>query len=310
MVISMRSKWGAGESIQLCLILLIFLMLAPAVGLAQGIRVTDDVGKVFALDGPPKRIISLAPNITEILFALGLGDRIVGVTRYCDYPAEARMKEKIGGFLDPDVERIKALGPDIVIAFRGNPLSVLRKLEEIGVPLFTLDIKNELASVPHMIALIGAATGRAAEAARLNAGLALKLDRITAALASVQGKPRIFLSLEGLGLWTFGRDSYFNDLLARAGAVSVTAGVDKRWFEYGRESLIRDDPDAFVILAGSETNFRRSADWFRSQTGLRDLKAVRTGRILFLEQNAASRFGPRLYDALEALARLLHPERF
>jgi iron complex transport system substrate-binding protein len=220
------------------------------------------------------------------------------------------MKEKIGGFLDPDVERIKALGPDIVIAFRGNPLSVLRKLEEIGVPLFTLDIKNELASVPHMIAQIGAATGRAAEAARLNAGLALKLDRITAALASLPKKPRIFLSLEGLGLWTFGRDSYFNDLLARAGAVSVTAGIDKRWFEYGREALIRDDPDAFVILAGSESNFRRAADWFRSQAGLRDLKAVRTGRILFLDQNAASRFGPRLYDALEALARLLHPERF
>jgi iron complex transport system substrate-binding protein len=289
---------------------LAILSLIPSFSLAQIIKVTDDVGKVFALNGPPKRIISLAPNVTEILFALGLGDRIVGVTRYCDFPEEAKTKEKIGGFLDPDVERIKALGPDVVIAFRGNPLSVLRKLEEIGVPLFTLDIKNELASVPHMIALIGAATGRAAEAARLNAGLALKLDRITAALASVPAKQRIFLSLEGLGLWTFGRDSYFNDLLARAGAVSVTAAVDKRWFEYGRESLIRDDPDAFVILAGSESNFHRAADWFRSQAGLRDLKAVRTGRILFLDQNAASRFGPRLYDALEALARLLHPERF
>ena len=306
----MRSKWGAGESIQLCLILLIFLMLAPAVGLAQGIRVTDDVGKVFALDGPPKRIISLAPNITEILFALGLGDRIVGVTRYCDYPAEARMKEKIGGFLDPDVERIKALGPDIVIAFRGNPLSVLRKLEEIGVPLFTLDIKNDLSSVPHLIDRIGAATGRADEAARLNAGLARKLDRVTAALAPVRDAPRVFLGLEGMGLWTFGRDSYFNDLLAKAGAVSVTAAVSQRWFEYGREALIRDDPDAFVILAGSESNFRRAADWFRAQAGLRNLRAVRTGRILFLDQNAASRFGPRLYDALDALARLLHPDRF
>ena len=292
------------------LISFIIFSLTPAFAAAQTIRVTDDVGKVFALDGPPKRIISLAPNVTEILFALGLGDRIVGVTRFCDYPAEARTKTKIGGFLDPDVERIKALGPDMVIAFRGNPLSVLHKLEEIGVPLFTLDIKNELASVPHMIAQIGAATGRAAEAARLNMGLDLKLDRITSALASVPEKPRIFLSLEGLGLWTFGRDSYFNDLLARAGAVSVTAGIDKRWFEYGREALIRDDPDAFVILAGSESNFRRAADWFRSQAGLRELKAVRTGRILFLDQNAASRFGPRLYDALEALARLLHPERF
>jgi iron complex transport system substrate-binding protein len=290
--------------------LLVVFLLSPAVSSAQAIRITDDVGKAFALPGPPKRIISLAPNITEILFALGLGDRIVGVTRFCDYPVEARTKEKIGGFLDPDVERIKALAPDIVVAFRGNPLSVLSKLEEIGVPLFTLDIKNELDSVPHMIERIGEATGRAAEAARLNAGLAIQLDRITAALAAVRETPRVFLSLEGLGLWTFGRGSYFNDLLARAGAVSVTAAVDKRWFEYGREALIRDDPDAFVILASSEANFRRAADWFRAQAGLRDLKAVRTGRILYLDQNAASRFGPRLYDALDALARLLHPERF
>jgi iron complex transport system substrate-binding protein len=270
----------------------------------------DDVGKTFVLAAPPKRIISLAPNITEILFALGLGDRIIGVTRYCDYPPAALTKDKIGGFLDPDVERIKALGPDIVVAFRGNPLSVLSKLEEIGVPLFILDIKNELASVPHMIERIGAATGRTAEAERLNAELARTLDRVAAALAPVRETPRVFLSLEGMGLWTFGRDSYFNDLLAKAKGVSVTAAIDQRWFEYGREALIRDDPDAFIVLAGSEANFRRAADWFKAQAGLRDLKAVRTGRILFLDQNAASRFGPRLYDALAALARLLHPDRF
>jgi iron complex transport system substrate-binding protein len=290
--------------------IVIILSLAPAVSSAQAIRVTDDVGKTLVLAGPPKRIISLAPNITEILFALGLGDRIIGVTRYCDYPPAAQTKEKIGGFLDPDIERIKALAPDVVVAFRGNPLSVLSKLEEIGVPLFILDIKNEIASVPHMIERIGAATGRMAEADRLNAELARTLDRVTAALAPVRETPRVFLSLEGMGLWTFGRDSYFNDLLAKAKGVSVTAAIDQRWFEYGREALIRDDPDVFVVLAGSEANFRRAADWFRSQTGLRDLKAVRTGRILFLDQNAASRFGPRLYDALAALARLLHPDRF
>ena len=86
--------------------------------------------------------------------------------------------------------------------------------------------------------------------------------------------------------------------------------IGQRWFEYGREALIRDDPDAFVVLAGSESSFSRAAGWFRAQPGIRDLKAIRAGRILFLDQNAASRFGPRLYDALEMLARLLHPDRF
>ena len=310
MVMSMRSKRDAGESIPLWPILLIILLVSPALSRAQAIRVADDVGKMLVLAGPPKRIISLAPNITEILFALGLDDRIIGVTRYCDYPPAAKSKTKIGGFLDPDVERIKALAPDVVFAFRGNPLSVLHKLEEIGVPLFTLDIRNELASVPHLIERIGAATGRTAEATRLNTELAGKLERITAALVPVRESPRVFLSLEGMGLWTFGRDSYFNDLLAKAKSVSVTAAIGQRWFEYGREALIRDDPDAFVVLSGSDAGFRRAADWFRAEAGLRDLKAIRTGRILFLDQNAASRFGPRLYDALEALARLLHPDRF
>jgi iron complex transport system substrate-binding protein len=284
--------------------------LAPIICSAQSIRVKDDMGKILALPGPPRRIISLAPNITEILFALGAGDRVVGVTRYCDFPPEAAQREKIGGFLDPDVERIKGLRPDVVVAFRGNPLDVLGKLEAIGVPLFVLDIRNALDDVPRLVERIGAAVGRPAEAARLNAGLELRKTRVTAALAAVRGTPRVFLSLEGLGLWSFGQGSYFNDLLGRARAVSVTAGVDKRWFEYGRESLIRDDPDAFVVLASSEAGFRRAVDWFKSQAGLKDLRAVRSGRILFLDQNAASRFGPRLYDALEALARLLHPDCF
>jgi iron complex transport system substrate-binding protein len=286
------------------------LALVPLICSAQPIRVRDDLGKVLALPGPPRRIISLAPNITEILFALGAGDRVVGVTRYCDFPPEAAKREKIGGFLDPDVERIKGLRPDVVVAFRGNPLDVLGKLEAIGVPLFVLDIRNALDDVPRLVERIGAAVGRPAEAARLNAGLELRKTRVTAALAAVRGTPRVFLSLEGLGLWSFGQGSYFNDLLGRARAVSVTAGIDKRWFEYGRESLIRDDPDAFVVLASSKAGFRRAVDWFKSQAGLKDMRAVRSGRILFLDQNAASRFGPRLYDALEALARLLHPECF
>jgi iron complex transport system substrate-binding protein len=304
-------KIRARDSMTIVSALGLALVIAVGQPLAgQAIRVTDDVGHTIALPSPPRRLISLAPSITEILFALGLGDRLIGVTRYCDFPPAALKIEKIGGFLDPDIERIKAGGPDLVIAFRGNPLSALRKLEEIGVPLFTLDIKNELASVPRLIDMIGAVTGRTAEAGQLNQELAAKLEAVKAALAAVQIRPRIFLSLEGQGLWTAGKGSYFNDLLIKAKAVSVTGAINKSWFEYGREALIRDDPDAIVILAKSEDDFRRAAAWFSAQAGLRDLKAVRAGRILFLDQNAASRFGPRLFDAAAGLARLLHPERF
>lgn len=286
------------------------LALTARPGEAQQIKVTDDVGVVFSLPAPPARIISLAPNVTEILFALGLGDRIAAVTRYCDYPEAAKAKPRIGGLLDLDFERIKALHPDLVIAFRGNPLNALSRLRDLGTPLFTLDIAGGLDSVPGLIGKIGAVTGRKVQAEALTASLRAKEAAVASALAGVRGTPRVFLSLQGSGLWTFGKPSYFNDLLRRAKAASVTGAVDKAWFEYGREALLRDDPDAIIILAQSEKEFQAAVRWYKAQSGLAGLRALREGRILFLDQNAASRFGPRLYDTLVDLARILHPEAF
>lgn len=295
-------------------------MISAAMGIAlfalapgaqgQAIKITDDIGVVFALPAPPARIISLAPNVTEILFALGLGDRIAAVTRYCDYPEAAKAKPRIGGLLDLDFERIKALHPDLVIAFRGNPLNALSRLRDLGTPLFTLDIAGGLDSVPGLIRKIGAVTGRKVQAEALTASLRAKEAAVASALAGVGGTPRVFLSLQGSGLWTFGKPSYFNDLLRRAKADSVTGAVDKAWFEYGREALLRDDPDAIIILAQSEKEFQAAVRWYRAQSGLASLRALREGRILFLDQNSASRFGPRLYDTLADLARILHPEAF
>jgi iron complex transport system substrate-binding protein len=144
----------------------------------------------------------------------------------------------------------------------------------------------------------------------LRASLRAKEAAVASALAGVRGTPRVFLSLQGSGLWTFGKPSYFNDLLRRAKASSITGSIDKAWFEYGREALLRDDPDVIIILAQSEDDFRSAVRWYKAQSGLGRLRALREGRILFLDQNAASRFGPRLYDALAELARILHPEAF
>ena len=292
------------------------MRLAPIVGFcllalfarpggAQQIEVKDDVGKVFHLPAPPKRIVSLAPNVTEILYALGLGDRVVAVTRYCNYPAAAEAKPKIGGLIDPDIERIKALSPDLIVAFRGNTLSALARLRELGLPVFTLDISGGLAAVPELVAKIGAAAGSRGAAETILAALATKEKAVTEALASVRTVPKVFLSLHGSGLWTFGAPSYFTDLLRRVKAESITAGIDKLWFEYGRESLIRDDPDAIVILARTDGEFRAAVRWFGQRAGLKTLRAVRAGRFLHLDQDSASRFGPRLYDTLAEIGRLL-----
>jgi iron complex transport system substrate-binding protein len=285
---------------------------AAFVSLASGqiSAVRDDRGREFRVDAPPRRIVSLAPNITEILFTLGAGGQVAGVTRYCDYPPEAATRAKIGGFLDPDIERIRDLAPDLVIAFRGNPLERLDRLEKLGLRVFVLDIGERLSEIPGLVGKIGAVVGRSGEAEALIRTMREKETLISSALASLAVRPRVFLKLQGEGLWTCGRESYFTDLIEKAGGTSVTSGVPKNWLEYGVENLVRDAPDLIVVLARSDLDFAQTRTWLNNRPGARETAAVRTGRILRLDENAASRYGPRLFDALEELARLLHPEKF
>jgi iron complex transport system substrate-binding protein len=286
------------------------LALMAAAGGGQVRTVRDDVGQVFPLDDPPRRIVSLAPNITEILFALGLGDQVVGVTRYCDYPAAALQKDKVGGLTDPSVERVGALKPDLVIAFRGNPWNVIQKLQSLRLRVFVLDIGNDLEAVPKTIEKIGRITQRDGEARSLIQGLEQRYQKVTAALSSVAARPKVFLNLHGMNLATAGRPSYLNALLERAKGVNIAGRVAKAWLDYSREQFIKDDPDIIVVLAASAGAFAKARDWFKTQAGFANIAAVRNGRIHFLDENRASRFGPRLYDAFAELARILHPEVF
>jgi iron complex transport system substrate-binding protein len=286
------------------------VLAAASTSSPQEKTVKDDVGNVFILGAPPRRIVSLAPNITEILFALGLGENIVGVTRYCDYPPQALIKEKIGGFIDPDVERIKALDPDLVIAYRGNPWDVLNRLAALRLRVFILDIGTRIEAVPHAVEKIGSITRRVAEAGRLIQALSGKCQKDIEALTPATTRPKVFLNLQGMGLMTCGRPSYLHDLLERAKGENIAGRFGQQWLEYSREKFIEDDPEIIIVLSKSESDFERARDWYKSQPGFESVRAVKSGRIYHLDENSASRFGPRLYDAFAALARLIHPERF
>jgi iron complex transport system substrate-binding protein len=284
------------------------MALLPTIIYGQGTPIKDDAGNVFTLTAPPQRIVSLAPNITEILFALGLGEQIVGVTRYCDYPPAALQKEKIGGLLDQDIEKIQALAPDLIIAFRGNPLTTLKKLQSLRLPVFILDIGNNLDSVPKTIEKIARITQREKEAQDLLDSLAEKLQKTMTALDPIEARPKVFLTIDGMGLSTCGKTSYFNDLLNKAKSVNIAGRLKKQWLSYSREQLIKDNPDIIIVLEKSKEDFQKAREAFMEQAGFQSIKAVRTGRIHFLDENIASRFGPRLYDAFVELARLIHPE--
>jgi iron complex transport system substrate-binding protein len=273
--------------------------------------IADDLGRPFALPAaPPRRIVSMAPNVTEILFALGLGDRVAGVTRFCDWPAAARDLPKIGGLVDPNVEIVRSLDPDLVIAFRGNPLRLVERIRKLGLSVFVLDIGRKLDDLAPLVERVGRITRTEDRAAALAADLRRRLDAVAAALRGTGARPKAFVLLYGQGLWTCGGESYVDDLVARAGGRNVASALPKKWVLYKREAIVEDDPDVIFILARSTADFEAGRAKVVKMPGLAGVKAVRTGRIFEIDENAASRFGPRLVDVLARMAALLHPERF
>ena len=285
-----------------------FALAGPVPGPAQDI--VDDLGRPFPRPArPPERIVSMAPNVTEILFALGLGGRVAGVTRFCDYPPEARSLPRIGGLVDPNIEIVRSLDPDLVIAFRGNPLRLVDRIRKLGLPVFVLDIGEGLEDLPLLISKIGLITGAEARAEALAAGLRGRLGAVDAALKGIDSRPKVFVLLYGQGLWTCGGESYVDDLIARAGGANVAAALPKKWVLYKRERIIRDDPDVVFILSRSSKDFAAGRDWLAGMAGIEAVSAVRSGRVYELDENAASRFGPRLVDVLDRMAAVLHPGR-
>ncbi|MFB0565029.1 MAG: ABC transporter substrate-binding protein [Candidatus Aminicenantaceae bacterium] len=290
--------------------LIIFFALGITAQENQDKITKDDLGNPYVYSSPPQKIISLAPNITEILFALELGEQIVGVTRYCDYPSQALAKERIGGMIDPNLELIKSLNPDLVIGFRGNPLKHLMRLKELRVPVFILGMGSNIESVYSIIRKIGKITRREREADDLVRSMKSKYVKIQSVLSSVIHRPKVFLSLHGKGLWTCGRESFLNDLLTKAKGINIAGTIPRRWLSYNREQLIHENPEIIIILAKSEEEFIQAKEWIEEGSYLTSIRAVREGRIYFLDENLATRPGPRIIEAFAQLVSLLHPQIF
>ena len=232
--------------------------------------INDDLGRPFPLPArTPERIVSMAPNVTEILFALGLGGRVVGVTRFCDWPPEAKAIPKIGGLIDPNIEVIRSLDPDLVIAFRGNPLRLVDRVRKLGLPVFVLDIGEGLDDLFPLIEQDrpGHADGRPGGRARRRPSKPGR-GRRRAACGAPLSRPKVFALLYGQGLWTCGGESYLDDLIARAGGVNVASALPKKWALYKRERIIKDDPDVIFILARSAADFASGRDWLARTPGM------------------------------------------
>jgi len=239
-----------------------------------------------------------------------LEKKIVGVTRYCNYPKQAMTIERIGGMVDPDLEKIIALRPDLVIAFRGNPLRLVRRFKDLGLPVFVLETGTKIESVFSLIKRIGLITLRERKAESLVNLLRKDLENIQISLKNVEHHPKVFLNLHGKGFWTCGKDSFLNDLVLTAKGINIAGDVSRAWLAYNREELIQQDPEHIVIITKSKQAFYDTKKWLTSEVFLEGVQAVQKGNIHYLHEDLVTRLGPRILLALDQLARILHPSFF
>jgi len=270
--------------------------------------IVDDLGRSVQIDEVPRRIVSLAPANTEILFALGLGDRVVGVTEYCNYPTEAGGKEKIGGFATPDLESIVALAPDLVLAGGIHQKEVIPGLEEMGLTVFALE-PEDLAGIMESIRAVGLITGKETEASEVTAQMEGRLEAITDETKNVERTPRVLYVTWHDPLWSVGSGNMIHELIEKAGGENIFQDITGHTVVSLEAVLVRD-PEAIIACSGHGEAGDKPFEWVKQETRLSVTAARRNNRVYEVDADLVSRYGPRAVDALEWFAYFIHPEIF
>jgi len=275
------------------------------------ISLTDGLGRTVSLDGPAQRIVSMAPSNTEILFAIGAGDKVVGVDDLSDYPAGAKSLPSIGGSMGQySLEQIVALKPDLVLASGINTPEQVKSLEDLGQTVFYLGNPATLERLYTNLATVAKLTGQDAQAEALVASLMTRVALVDKKIAGVTQRPSVFYEIDASDPnkpYTAGPGTFIDLLIKRAGGVNVAMTVDNPYPQLGLEQLVVSDP-AIILLGDSAYGVTASS--VAARPGWDALTAVKNGEIFPFDDNLMSRPGPRLVDGLEALAKVLHPEAF
>ena len=277
-------------------------------GASFPVTITDDDGVAVTLNAPPERIVTFAPSATEVVFALGLGDRLAGVAgAFDDYPAATKGIDEIGGAgdfgVDPNLEKVVSLRPDLFLTISGGD-QWKERLRDLRVPVFTTD-STDLADVFHDIETIGRLTGTVDAAAAIVRNMQAAAADVEARVA---GDPavRCFYEVYYPPLTSVGPDTFIGDLLGLAGCRSVSARAKSDYPQWSVEDLVRQDPEVYLVSSESGATPKAVA----SRPGFEAVAAIAAGRVIPVEADLVSRPGPRVVDGLRLLARALHPEAF
>ena len=264
--------------------------------------VTDDSGATVTLHGEPQRIVSLAPANTEILFALGLGDKVVGVTDYCNYPPEAKTKPSIGGYSTVSVEKVVALRPDLIVASYGNGADVVSQLTALNQTVITLNPAN-VSGVLDDITLIGYATGTEDNATALVTSLQSRIDAVEQNASAMTVHPKVAHIVWNDPLYVSGNGTFQDELITMAGGTNAFA--DKQyWATVSAEEFIAADPDILIVnsgtgMGGDTDSIARALE---NDTRFANVAAIKNHHVYVIDSDMVDRGGPRIVDALEIVA--------
>lgn len=283
-------------------------------------RLVDDTDYVTSLDAFPEKIISLAPSTTEILFALGLDEKVVAVSNYCDYPYDfsawiaAGNMTSVGDFENPNMEVIASLDPDLIIATGGVQGPTILTLRDLGYKVLVLDPAN-INGVLQNIELVGNATGKTDEAQSLIADITSRINYVVNKVAGVASKPKVYYEVwyDSTSLWTAGSKAWQNELIEKAGGVNIFADQEQAYFLSNAEAVIERKPDVILLPTsgmGFGEPFWISTDAVKERPGWNEISAVQNDRLVQVDSNTIARAGPRIADIIEDLAEAFHPELF
>ncbi len=269
---------------------------------------TDDMGRAVSINKVPERIVSHVPPITETLFALGLGDKVVGVCDYCDYPEEAKSKPSVGNYFNPSIESIVALNPDLVLT--DGHSEGIKQLDSLGIKYLVIDPKD-IDGIFKDIELLGKVTGVEGRARKLTEDMR---EDISSVLNRVKDAPRVkaLYLVDATDLnnpWTAGPGSFADSLISMAGGENIASKASAPWVQFSIEQIVSAGPQVVILPSTHGTAFTLP-ETLRGHPAWREIPAVKQGRIAIIDGDLVDGYGPRIVQGLEELAKIIHPELF
>ncbi len=267
--------------------------------------IEDQFGNKVTIEKKPEKIVSLAPSHTEILFSLGLGDKIVGVTSFCDYPEEAKTKEDIGSFKDINLEKIIELEPDLIIQYGQGEEESNSRLKEAGITILSYEPET-VEQIIELINTLGKVADTSSEAEKVTKDM---IDRRDSIVEKVQGAEnvKVFYEIWHDPLMAAGPGSFMDELMTLAGGDNIAKDAEGEYPQFDVEQLIERDPEVYLSSNDME---EKTIESIKSRPGYENISAIKNDRIYLLDPNIVSRPGPRIIDALEIVAKSIHPELF